>query len=84
MLEVLACLAKDFGILYEEATLCPAYAQCQRTPHSSGRDYLGALTRAQRNMQAADIALTLRPASSVTACANWTFPPCSGRRRWPR
>ena len=62
LLEVLACLAKDFGIPYEEAMLYAAYAQCQRTAHSSGRDYLRALTTAQRNMQAAGIPLTLSPA----------------------
>ena len=62
ILEVLACLAKDYGIPYEEAMLYAAYAQCQRTAHSSGRDYLRALTTAQRNMQAAGIPLTLSPA----------------------
>ena len=62
LLEVLACLAKDLGIPYEEAMLYAAYAQCQRTAHSSGRDYLRALTTAQRNMQAAGIPLTLSPA----------------------
>ena len=56
ILEVLACLAKDFGIPYE------AYVQCRRAAHSSGRDYLRALTTAQRNMQAAGIPLTLSPA----------------------
>jgi len=62
ILEVLACLAKDYGIPYEEAMLYAAYTQCQRTAHSSGRDYLRALTTAQRNMQAAGIPLTLSPA----------------------
>ena len=57
ILEVLACLAKDFGIPYEEATLYAAYVQCRRAPHSSGREYLRALTTAQRDMQAAGIPL---------------------------
>ena len=62
ILEVLACLAKDFGIPYEEAVLYATYVQCRRAAHSSGRDYLRTLTTAQRNMQAAGIPLTLSPA----------------------
>ena len=57
ILEVLACLAKDFGIKYEEATLYAAYTQCRRAAHSSGRDCLRALNTAQRDMQAAGIPL---------------------------
>ncbi len=50
-LEVLACLAKVFGIPYEEGMLFAAHVQCPRSAHSSGREYLRALTTAQRNMQ---------------------------------
>ncbi len=59
---MLACLAKDFGIPYEEAVLYATYVQCRGAAHSSGRDYLRILTTAQRNMQAAGIPLTLSPA----------------------
>jgi hypothetical protein len=62
ILEVLACLAKDFGVPYESAILYAAYVQSQRAARSSGRDYLRTLTTAQRNMQAAGILLTLSPA----------------------
>ncbi len=62
ILEVLACLAKDFGVPYEEAILYAAYVQSPRAARSSGRDYLRTLTTAQRNMQAAGIPLTLSSA----------------------
>jgi hypothetical protein len=62
ILKVPACLAKDFGVPYEEAILYAAYAQSPWTARSSGRDYLRTLTTAQRNMQAAGIPLTLSPA----------------------
>jgi hypothetical protein len=59
---VLTCLAKDFGVQYEEAILYTAYVQSQRAARSSGRDYLRTLTTEQRNTQAAGIPLTLSPA----------------------
>jgi hypothetical protein len=62
ILEVLACLAKDLGVAYEEAILYAAYVQSPRAARSSGRDYLRTLTTAQRNTQAAGIPLTLSPA----------------------
>jgi hypothetical protein len=60
--EVLACLAKDFAVPYEEAILYVANVQSPRAASSSGRDYLRTLTTAHRNMQAAGITLTLSPA----------------------
>ncbi len=61
---MLACLAKDFWVPYEEAVLYAAYVQSPRVARSSGRDYLRTLTTAQHNMQAAGIPLTLSPASA--------------------
>ena len=62
VLGVLAYLAKDYGIPYEEASLYAAYVQGRRTAHTSGREYLRTLSTARRNLQAAGIPLTLSPA----------------------